>query len=97
MAWSQSCVAGWAIDQCYVMSVLEELDGVASPLEDVIREVFASAEGTVVCCVSGMLAYNEGDAPKNRFILHRRRSNSAVQRSARVDVRRDPKATPCAR
>jgi len=86
-----------ATGQCYVMSVSEELDGVTRPIEDVIREVFASVEGTIVCCVPGMLAYYEGEAPNNRFILHRQRSNSGVQRSARAGVRVDPKATSRAR
>jgi len=40
---------------CYVLSVNEELDGTTGPLLDVVRQVFASVE-----------------APKNRFILHRR-------------------------
>ena len=54
------------------MSVRDELDGVTKPLSDVIREVFAFVEGTLVCCVPGELAYYEGEAPKNRFILHPR-------------------------
>jgi hypothetical protein len=60
-----------ATDEVYVMSVAEELDGVSGPIEDVIQEVFESVEGTIVSCLPGTLAYYEGEAPNNRFILHR--------------------------
>jgi hypothetical protein len=65
-----------AADQCYVVSVVKELDRVIAPLEKIIREVFASVvhEGTIVCCVPGRLAYYEGEAPHTRFILHKRRA-----------------------
>jgi len=68
-----------AAEQCYVMSVSEDMDGVVGPIEELIREVFASVEGTIVCCVPGSLAYYEGDAPKNRLILHRWRFNRRMQ------------------
>jgi hypothetical protein len=58
--------------ECYLISVRSELDGQTRNLDQAIREVFAFAEGTIVCCVPGRLAYYEGEAPKNRFILHRR-------------------------
>jgi hypothetical protein len=68
-----------AAEQCYVMSVSEDLDGSIQPIEGLIREVFASVEGTIVCCVPGSLAYYEGDGPKNRFILQRPQSNRDKQ------------------
>src|SRR5262245_2947433 len=71
-----------ATDECYVMSVAEELDGVSRPIEDVIQEVFESVEGTIVSCLPGTLAYYEGEAPNNRFILHRQRSNRPLQPTA---------------
>jgi hypothetical protein len=71
-----------ATDECYVISVMKELDGVTRPLEAIIREVFGSVyEGTIVCCVPGKLAYYEGEAPKNRFILHKP-SNTEKQSSS---------------
>jgi hypothetical protein len=33
----------------------------------------SKSEGTNVCCVPGRLAFYEGEAPKNRFILRRGR------------------------
>jgi hypothetical protein len=61
---------------CYVMSVDKDFDGSTRPLADVIRHVFTSIEGTLICCVPGRLAYYEGEAPKNRFILTGRRPQS---------------------
>jgi hypothetical protein len=57
--------------ECYVVSVDDTFDGSTRPLADVIREVFTFVEGTLICCVPGRLAYYEGEAPKNRFILSR--------------------------
>lgn len=61
-----------ATDDCYVISNDDSLDGATKPLADVITQVFAFVDGSLVCCVPGRLAYFEGEAPKNRFILHRR-------------------------
>jgi hypothetical protein len=60
-----------AAESCSIVSVDPELDGATMPLADAIERVHAFAEGTVVICGTG-LAYYEGEAPKNRFILHRR-------------------------
>ena len=59
-----------ASGECYLVSVDRKLDGSTRPLADAVRD---ASEGTLVCCVPGKLAYYEGEAPKNRFILHRRR------------------------
>lgn len=69
-------------EDCYVVSVAKELDGLTNPLEDVIRGRVAPLEGSIVCCVRGELAYYEGEAPHNRFILHRPRSNKRFQPTA---------------
>jgi hypothetical protein len=61
-----------AVDDCYVISNNDDLDGATKPLSEIIERVFAFVVGTVVCCVPGRLAYFEGEPPKNRFILHRR-------------------------
>jgi hypothetical protein len=59
-------------DDCYIISAARELDGATKPLVDTIERVFSIAEGTIVCCVPGHLAYFEGEGRNNRFILHRR-------------------------
>jgi hypothetical protein len=46
--------------------------GTTSSLSDAIDRVFAFVDGTIISCVAGRLAYYEGEAPKNRFILHRK-------------------------
>src|SRR4051812_6454106 len=61
-----------ADDDCYVISNNVDLDGATKPLSEIIERVFAFVDGTLVCCVPGRLAYFEGEAPNNRFILHRR-------------------------
>lgn len=61
----------WRSRECYLVSVRSDLDQQTRDLDEAIREVYAFAEGTIVCCVPGVLAYYEGEAPKNRFILHR--------------------------
>jgi hypothetical protein len=60
-----------APEDCYVISNNDDLDGATKPLVEVIERVFAVVDGTLICCVPGRLAYFEGEAPKNRFILHR--------------------------
>lgn len=60
-----------APDDCYVISVDERLDGSTGSLDDVILRVFGLVEGTIVSCVGGTLAYYEGEAPRNRFLLVR--------------------------
>jgi hypothetical protein len=62
-----------APDDCYVMSVHKTWDGVTGPLDTIIQKVFAVFDGTIVCCIPGVLAYYEGEAPKNRFLLCRKR------------------------
>jgi hypothetical protein len=57
--------------ECRIVSVRDELDGATMPLEKAITEIFAFAEGTIVSCIRSRLAYYEGEAPKNRFILER--------------------------
>jgi hypothetical protein len=61
-----------ALDECYVISIDPELDGVKGELQDVISQVHGRVEGTIVSCIPGRLAYYEGEAPENRFILDRK-------------------------
>jgi hypothetical protein len=55
---------------CY-MSAHARVDGKTELLADAVNRVFAFLDGTIISCVPGRLAYFEGEAPKNRFILHR--------------------------
>jgi hypothetical protein len=57
---------------CRLISARRDLDGTTRPLEEAVRAVHGVAEGTIVLCVPGELAYYEGEAPNNRFILDRR-------------------------
>jgi hypothetical protein len=59
-------------DECYVISAVKEFDGITAPLDDAIKKVFACIEGTIIYCFPKNLGYYEGEAPSNRFILHRR-------------------------
>ena len=65
-----------APDNCYVISAHPYLDGVTRPLKDAISEVFSLIDGTLIFCIPGQLAYYEGEAPKNRYILHRQNLNA---------------------
>jgi hypothetical protein len=56
---------------CYIMSAHAKVDGKTELLADAVSRVFAFLDGTIISCVPGRLAYFEGEAPKNRFILHR--------------------------
>ncbi len=54
---------------CYIISADSGLDRTTSELSDAIGRVFALVQGTIISCILGRLAYYEGEAPKNRFIL----------------------------
>ena len=56
---------------CYIISTAADLDQKTLELAKAIHDVFA-VEGTIVSCVPGRLAYYEGEAPSNRFILQRK-------------------------
>jgi hypothetical protein len=60
-----------APSQCYVMSSHSELDGREMDLAEALAEVIGRSSGTLISCVSGRLAYFEGEEPKRRFICHR--------------------------
>jgi hypothetical protein len=68
--------------ECRVISVQADLDGAIRPLAEVIRAVFALVEGTIVVCIPGKLAYYEGEAPRNRYILDRKVRHSLRQGQA---------------
>lgn len=66
-----------APDRAYLVSAHVELDGKTLPLNEAVYDVYGRADGTIVCCVPGRLAYFEGEGFKNRYILHRPGSHSA--------------------
>ena len=61
-----------ANEKCYVISTNKELDRTTLPLTDALQRVFAHIEGTIISC-GPTVAYYEGEAPNNRYILHRRK------------------------
>ena len=56
---------------CYVISTSAEIDQMNGPLTSVLREVIGYYPGTIVSCVPGRLAYFEGEARNERYILER--------------------------
>ena len=68
-----------APDNCYVMSVHEDLDGRRMKLQEALEE---AKEGTVIDCVSGQLAYYRGEDSGEGEWLLRRPANKAIQADA---------------
>lgn len=56
---------------CHVISTDKKLDRRKMPLSEVIVEINGSGDGTIVSCISGKLAYFEGEY-RTRFILERK-------------------------
>ena len=56
---------------CYVISAWAEIDQMNGRLGQVLREVVGYHPGTIVSCVPGRLAYYEGEARNERYILER--------------------------
>lgn len=61
-----------ASETCYIISTDKELDRTTLPLLDALQRVFACIEGTIICC-GPKIAYYEGEAPRNRYILHKKK------------------------
>lgn len=61
-----------ANDSCYIISANKEIDRKTISLSDALRQVFARIEGTIIFCCQNV-AYYEGEAPRNRFILHKKK------------------------
>ena len=59
-----------APETCHLISVDRELDGRDMALEEALEAVEA-AEGTIVDCIPGRLAYYRGEDPGGRWILSR--------------------------
>jgi len=59
--------------QCHVISVHGELDGRDMPLSDALQIAIGSGQGTFISCITGVLAYFEGEEPDERYICQRDR------------------------
>jgi len=60
---------------CWVTTENLEIDGKEMPLLEALREVVGYGMGTFLSCISGQLAYFEGEAMKARWILERKTAN----------------------
>jgi hypothetical protein len=61
-----------APEVCYLVSSHRGLDRREMALSEALGEVVGRGLGTFVSCVPGRLAYFEGEAPKERYICHRK-------------------------
>ena len=59
-----------ASNSCWVISSEPSLDRKQMGLDIAVRDVLGLANGTIISCVPGRLAYFEGEGLGNRFILH---------------------------
>jgi hypothetical protein len=57
------------MDMVYIISDIRDLDTVHLPLHRAIEKVLDAEFASVVCCVSGRLAYYRPEAPANGYIL----------------------------
>jgi hypothetical protein len=60
-----------APDVCHIISSMAEWDGLDLPLCEALELVVGYDTGTVLCCISGRLAYYESEGINERFILSR--------------------------
>lgn len=56
---------------CYMLSEDGGLDGRELPLEEALEQVLGRGMGTFLSCVPGRLAYYEGEAANDRYVLDR--------------------------
>jgi hypothetical protein len=56
-------------DNVYIFPDVRELDGLWLPMRQAIEEVKQAGFGSVVCCVTGRLAYYRPEEPANGYIL----------------------------
>jgi hypothetical protein len=79
---------------CYLISVQPALDGITIQLQDAIARVYRVAEGTILSCVRGRLAYYEGEPPHNRFILHRSGDNTSRRHQPPIPLTKRSRRPP---
>ena len=60
---------------CYVLSVNASIDRRTMSLRTSLDLVVCREPGTILSCISGRLAYYEGEQPGNRYVLERRDSD----------------------
>jgi hypothetical protein len=58
---------------CSLISENADWDGLEMDLNIALKKIVGYGFGTIVNCVPGELAYFEGEGPKHRFILKKRR------------------------
>jgi hypothetical protein len=58
---------------CHLISEQPERDGRDMELLAALELVIGSGLGTVISCIPGKLAYYEGETPRHRYVLHRRK------------------------
>lgn len=56
-------------DIVYVLSDIQDLDGLYLPLRQAIEEVQREQFASIVCCLPGRLAYHRAEAPTNGSLL----------------------------
>jgi hypothetical protein len=57
---------------CYLISSDPRWDGREMNLSDALREVIGGGQGTFISCISGQLAYFEGEERNERYVCHRK-------------------------
>jgi hypothetical protein len=57
---------------CYLISSDAKLDKREMDLREALSEVVGRGQGTFISCVPGVLAYFEGEEPRERYVCHRR-------------------------
>ena len=60
-----------ALDECYVISEVRELDGQYRALVAAVEQVLGNRFRTIVSCAPGKLAFFEGEVPSERRIFYR--------------------------
>ncbi|MBI2416323.1 MAG: hypothetical protein HYV28_00125 [Ignavibacteriales bacterium] len=58
-----------ALDSCYVISERKSIDGKILPLKTVLHEIFSYDMGAFILCLPSKLAYFEGEAIGEHWIL----------------------------
>ena len=57
--------------RCYVISVSNDLDGQEVDLREALGGVVGELDNTFISCIAGRLAYLEGEALNERYLLER--------------------------
>jgi hypothetical protein len=58
-----------AFERCHIISSDPDLDGSEMLLHDALEQTLGKGSGTIISCISGKLAYFEGEEQNERYIL----------------------------